>query len=667
MMLTVLMAVMATFAFAQTDSTETYQRLTGIPKPPVAGTTISFTYHPQGGPLEGATDLVALIYMYQDYRWTLGDAALTDDGTGIWKGTFQIPADCAFMAFQFQSTWSQFAQTKDNNDNQGFLYVTADADGQPLPGGNLAWGLMRRPGAGLGVMGYFGEGYEDIEQDALYFWYQKEIQRNQDKAARFFPTMMSIVEKQTGERYPEAVELFFNIFSKQGMPSERNLIEMENIYRFKVKDTQKADSIHQLILTTYPDGWTVRRAAFEGLRNSGQNYHRDAVALLKKWPMTSSAKLESFQPFIYYNTYRSFATDYFTGEYPQQEMIDMMSDMDFKTLAELYRTTCGAFHTKKAVSDDLNLPIARALIAEMTKKVTDHSYCEGVYLSPTQSDFLARQLLDGHLGNYADILLAKGQPEEALQQISRITPERQYQMPEVNETQIRALQATGQEDKVADVIKQAIGQNAATPAMMDVLKQTYVREHGSEQGYETWLSSLKSQDEVGALKAEIRKKFIKEPYKAFTLKDMNGRTVSSADWKGKVVVLDFWSSWCFPCKKSFPGMQMAVDHFKDDPDVLFYFVDTMEHGDGYEQKARDYMQQNGFTFNVLFDAKADTSKDGSNSVVFSEMNAINHSMAIPRKMFLKDGYVRLTEEGYSGSPSRLADEVTYAVEMLKNE
>ena len=119
MISTVILAVMAVMAFSQTESNETYQRLTGIPKPPVAGTTISFEYHPQGGPLEGMKDLVALVYMYRDYRWTLADTALADNGNGSWSGSLLIPTDCAFMAFQFQSTWDQFTQTKDNNDNQG--------------------------------------------------------------------------------------------------------------------------------------------------------------------------------------------------------------------------------------------------------------------------------------------------------------------------------------------------------------------------------------------------------------------------------------------------------------------------------------------------------------------------------------------------------------------
>ena len=667
-LLAVFMATAALLAFAQEDSptTETYQRLTGIPKPPVAGSTIEFVYHPQGGPLADAKEVAALVYMYNSYKWTLGDAVMTKDGDG-WRGSFDIPADCAFMAFLFQDTWSQFATVKDNNDNKGFIYIVSDSNGQPLPGGNLAWGIMRKPSAGLGIAGYFNEGYQEIEQDALYFWYQKELQQHQDKAELFFPTMMSIVERQTGERFPEAAEMFFGIFSKQAKPTESNYIAMENIYRFRLKNADKADSVHQIILSKFPNGWTVRRAAFDQRMREKENFHQKTVELLKKYPQSESQKLDAYQPFIYYNAARSIVTDYYSGNYDQQELIDLLPEMDFKTVAELFRSSAAPFHIKKAVSDDIILPLATPLIEEMRKKVTDRSYCEGVYMSPRQSDFLARNLLDGHLGTYSDILLCKGKPEEAIKYIGLITPDNRFAMPEVNETHVKALLQIGQAAKVTDVMRQAFQKNAVTPGAIELFKAQYEKEHGNADGFDAYMASMKPKEGMEELKAEIAKKFIKEAYQPFSLKDMNGNTVRSADWKGKVVVLDFWASWCYPCKNAFPGMQMAVDHFKDDPNVLFYFIDTMENSDGYEKKARDYMKEKGFTFNVLFDAKENPRQNGKNQVVFSQMNAINHSMAIPRKMFLKDGFVRLTEEGYGGSPSRLADEVIAAVELLKNE
>lgn len=45
----------------------------------------------------------------------------------------------------------------------------------------------------------------------------------------------------------------------------------------------------------------------------------------------------------------------------------------------------------------------------------------------------------------------------------------------------------------------------------------------------------------------------------FSVKDLHGREISSDDLKGKVVLIDFWATWCQPCKKEMPGYQKLVD------------------------------------------------------------------------------------------------------------
>jgi thiol-disulfide isomerase/thioredoxin len=59
----------------------------------------------------------------------------------------------------------------------------------------------------------------------------------------------------------------------------------------------------------------------------------------------------------------------------------------------------------------------------------------------------------------------------------------------------------------------------------------------------------------------------------FKLKDLEGKEVSLASFKGKVVLLNFWATWCGPCKAEIPGFVELQEKYKDKLTIIGYSVD----------------------------------------------------------------------------------------------
>ncbi|MBI3358116.1 MAG: TlpA family protein disulfide reductase [Nitrospirae bacterium] len=83
----------------------------------------------------------------------------------------------------------------------------------------------------------------------------------------------------------------------------------------------------------------------------------------------------------------------------------------------------------------------------------------------------------------------------------------------------------------------------------------------------------------------------------FTLKSLRGDTLSLSAFRGKVVLINFWATWCDPCKAEMPSMETLYRHYKrDDFEILAVSIDTVE-----ENNVRDFVERFHFTFPVVLD------------------------------------------------------------------
>ncbi len=93
---------------------------------------------------------------------------------------------------------------------------------------------------------------------------------------------------------------------------------------------------------------------------------------------------------------------------------------------------------------------------------------------------------------------------------------------------------------------------------------------------------------------------------------MDGDTVDVSDMRGKVVLIDFWETWCKPCLAIFPTMQKLLEEYPDDFAVLAVnpgFADT-------EEDARQFISEHDYDFNYLLDSNKLSEDLGVQSIPF---------------------------------------------------
>ena len=180
----------------------------------------------------------------------------------------------------------------------------------------------------------------------------------------------------------------------------------------------------------------------------------------------------------------------------------------------------------------------------------------------------------------------------------------------------------------------------------EALKALYNLRNGNLEGYDKYLAKVAEIDAANR-KSKILGDRIKEPKQMddFNLKTLDGKMLSSADLKGRVVVINYWGIWCGWCVEEMPEFQKLNERYKNDKDVMILTINNDQNPAGVPK----WMEKNKYTFNVLFDdgyvdAKADVK-------------------GFPTTWFIdKAGRIAFVKVGWT---QKLIEEFSWRIEALK--
>ncbi len=185
--------------------------------------------------------------------------------------------------------------------------------------------------------------------------------------------------------------------------------------------------------------------------------------------------------------------------------------------------------------------------------------------------------------------------------------------------------------------------------MLPLFKAVY----GEQADLNNFLASINGKGKQEAYE-KIKKKRINIKAPDFTLVDRSGKKVSLSDYTGKVIILDFWATWCGPCLQAFPGMQTALDKYADNQEIVFLFINTWEREDNFKESVEKLLSKNKYTFHVLFD-------DNSSSTATAY--AIN---GVPTKVVIdKKGYIRFQDNSGGGNIEELVRDLDIKIQLVQ--
>lgn len=645
------------------------ERVSFYPEKPRANEQVRILYDPVEGDLEYSDEVKAVLYILRGNHWDVEQLAMVRK-TGIWEAELTLPDNSSFLALKFIQGDIERPDIVDNNNDKGYFFVIRDHEGKIRPGNAIGQAMLLAPHTSGGALNSYYTSPPAPPKPELIRKLLKEEEKisGADKVG-FLGPYLKLQQIAIGSDFDQFSKEFLNKELAKKNLSEDYLSDLYFAYYFSLRDSILGPQIGDRILEEYPKSNSARFVSYGRVLTMGSDVYENIASIeefLKEYPISEWRKQPDEKGFIYYSLYRVLGSLYFdTKQFDKFIDVYKKEELDFKTGNELARWNVFRAYMSNSLGKDTLYQVSRQIMPYLLANRNDNSFFDDFSTSAEAARKVAINQLDDRLATHISLLYDLGKYEEARTFFFDLSEEGKYATAELNEINLHIIEKLNLQNELLSYLEMCVKYNAVTPEMLEKLKETYLRKQGNDvKGFDKYITSLKSDEEKEAMRRYVESHITDYPMPDFELESADGSIVSSLQLKEKIVVIDFWATWCRPCIMALPGMQLVTDKFAQDPRVRVYLVGTMQTGD-YKNRSVNFIRESGYRFNMLHDAVNPVT--GEQDHLFRKVAPFFDSSGIPRKIIVKNGVIRYSSEGYSGSPSKLLDEISLVIEMLKNE
>ncbi len=616
--------------FAQTNFTA----LKITPQNVKQNQSLRFEYNQDYSPLVKQKGVDVVVYQFTSTGLKVSEPTLVKKGT-IHSGAVTLDSNTNAVAFGFS-----YNDVKDNNGKDGYLLPVYNAQNKIVPGYYAAASLFYR--------GY-GEDLMGVAKNTDKSWSILQDAAETNPALKH--DMVFMDEYLGGIRLNKKAESATLLatelenFEKKGNLKEAEWGFLNMWYANRLKNKEKAEALMAAMKIAYPDGEWKKNDAAAAIRKEQDLAKKEALLqeYMKRYPAKSDiekrtteslvsqlanayAKAKNFDAYHKWNNSLSMAAAASNNNNLAWNLAEKDLDME-----EAKKMTVSATMFAK---NEMQKPSGKKPDGISTRRWEEQRKYQYAMYGDT----------------YAFIMHKLGDDKAAYPVAKDAASISNFKNAEYNERYAMVAEKVLSAGETKKLLEQFVKDGVASSKTKDILKIAYVKDKGAEAGYDTYLAALEADAQIKK-RAEIASSILNEAAPKFGLKDFEGKTVSLDDLKGKVVIVDFWATWCGPCIASMPAMNKALTKYKDDQNVKFLFVDTWESVDDKLKNAKDFMQSKNFPFYVLMDTEDKMVTDFKVS-------------GIPTKFILdKEGRIRFKSIGFNGNDDELVSELSTMIEL----